>query len=466
MMVQTPQTIAETPMSGVASKRRAAAVAIFVAFACLAVRWPLLSQPGFVQDQVFFLHWASLAERGGMPAVYDLRASGQPWCNYPPVYPLILRGLAGVYRLGVGHSLDPGLIADIVAGHSTPEVAAASALFKMPAVIADALTCALLVVWLSRRTSLRLAAGVSLLYGLMPAIVFDSAVWGQVDSISTLFALIALESVLRRHWTWVGVFVALALLTKPQAVILAPVVLGAALFGRTRLGSGAVLRLAVGAVMVTIVTMAPVWSARQHVLKAYTDAANLYPFVHLNGFSAWFLANPLEAPRLEAMTDFYKRDDVASVAGWTPRQLGLLAFGIVAAAILGGLAQTRASEAMIRHAVRILPVAFMALSTQMHERYLVPALAFWAWAHQPTLRWWACWVCIGAVAAINLLWVWEQPLPFEWAAGLAAWLRMPHGGAATGVYSSIALVVVLVVSLTDFEWKKPERPVISGPAGR
>ncbi len=447
-----------TPQS---SPRKRAVAALLVAVACLGVRWPLLAEPGFKQDQVFFLHWASLAEREGISALYEPRANGKPWCNYPPLYPYVLRGLAGIYRLGAGESLHVQAVGDVIADRDTPIAAAATALFKMPGVIADGVTCALLALWLSRRVTLHSAILVASAYALMPAVIFDSAVWGQVDSIPTLFSLIALECTTRRRWASVGVFAALAMLAKPQAVIFAPLLVFAAIYAGPPRVAFALLRIIVGAAATSLVILTPLWSARAGIAAAYTDAAGHYPYVHLNGFSTWFLANPLSIPRLDDLAGHYRRDDQG---GAPPRYLGLAVMGLLTFGVLIRVANSRANGLSIRLASRVLPLAFVVVCTQMHERYLIPALACWAWAYQASMRWWLGWVVMGGVAFLNLLWVWEQPLAIGAVTSLAEWTRSAPGGIPTGVYGAIALLLVLLMTLTGFDQARSEREFSDAPS--
>jgi len=445
------------------SARRRAAIAMLVALCCLAIRWPMLTQPGFEQDQVYFLHWASLAERGGVAAVYQERSNGRPWCNYPPVYPYVLKFLAGVFHIGSGQPLDGAVIAELIEGKVTPRTAAASALLKMPAVIADGVTCALLVLWLSKRVSLRAGGWVSFAYAVMPAVIFDSAIWGQVDSIPTLFMLLALESTVRRRWMTSGAFAALAVLTKPQALLFAPLYVAAIVTSDPRHALAALARFSAAALVVSAAVMAPLWSVKSNVLRAYTEAAGYYPFVHLNGFSAWFLANPLKEPRLEALSQFYLRDDLPLFLCVTARTIGFIAMTLVGIAVLVRVMRQSAIENAVRPAARILPLAFMVLCTQMHERYLVPAIAFWAWAYRRTSAWWIGWLTIGAVAFVNLLWVWEQPLSSNALTSIAKWTRSSPGGISTGVLCAIALLAVLLYALTVDDRRDRARPTASTP---
>ncbi len=448
-MTDQPQT-RQKPVSA-SSNRGRAMMAMLAALLCLAVRWPFLTTTGFIHDQVVFMHWASQAERGGIQSVFALRPNGKLNCPYPPLYPVMLRTLASAYRMGTGHSIEPATINDVVAGRVTPQTAAASALFKMPGVIADALTSALLMMWLSRRLSIRASAAVSLFYAITPAVAFNSAVWGQIDSISTLFTLVALESLTRRRWLGVGVFAALGILTKPQAMLFVPVFGMAALITDRGRSVSAVLRVLLGGLMAVGCVILPLWSVRGNVARAYFETTDLYPLLHLNGFSAWFLANPITEPRLEELSKYYRRDDQVLTVGITPKQAGLASLIILGAAVLIRIIRLRANDESIRFAACVLPLAFMVLCTQMHERYLVPAIAFWAWAFQPSLRWWIGWFIIGAVAIVNLFWVWTQPMAFDALASFADWTREAHGGIATGVYCAIALLAALLISLAGLD---------------
>lgn len=443
------------------SARQRAAIAMLVALCCLGIRWPLLSQPAFEQDHVYFLHWASLADRGGVAAVYETRANGRPWCNYPPVYPYVLKLLAGVFQLGTGQALDGALIAEVLEHENTPRTIAARALFKMPAVVADGVTCALLVIWLSRRLSLQTAGLVSLGYAVMPAVVFDSAVWGQVDSIPTLFTLLALESTVARRWAAAGALAALAALTKPQALLFAPVYLAAIVAADPRGAFLAAGRFASAALLIATIFIAPLWPARENILRAYTEAAGYYPYIHLNGFSAWFLANPLQEPRLDALSRFYVRDDLP-LFGWiTARMTGFVAMGLIGIAVLARFVRPASLASAVQHAARVLPLAFVILCTQMHERYLVPAIAFWVWGYRRSWAWWIGWPAMGFVATVNLLWVWDQPNSHAAISSLAEWTRGSPLGTPTGIVCAIALIVVLLLTLTALDERKLNAPTIA-----
>jgi len=421
----------------------------------------MLFAPGYAIDQVQFAKWAQMAESGGVASLYDKRpGSDKYWCNYPPVYPYVLKGVAAVYRLGAGRPLTDEAITDLAAGRVTEATAALSPLLKMPAVIGDALIAALLVAWLGRRISPRGALAVGAVYAVAPAVVHDSAVWGQVDSIPTLLALVALESTARRRFAAAGVFAALAVLTKAQAAVILPIVVIAAM--RDAGGPGrALVKGLLGAAAATTLICGPLWTARDGVLAAYTQAAGYYPFVHLNGFSAWFAANPLTEPRLDQMHRFYLRDDAALVAGLTPHAIGLAAIGLVTLAVVARLWQRRADAATIRWAAGVMPLAFFVLGTQMHERYLLPAVALWAWACDGTRRWAAGWAILIVATSVNMLWAWPGPAVGWWPTEIAMHLRGGAIGTAVGIGCAVSIAAVLISTLLKHQG--PTVAMTSGP---
>ena len=90
-------------------------------------------------------------------------------------------------------------------------------LIKMPAIIAD-LAAVLLIyrlaaVYRGERGSLALA----LIYGFNPAIIINSAVWGQVDAVFTIFIAFFLVCLTRDWLVRSAIVYVVALLIKPQA---------------------------------------------------------------------------------------------------------------------------------------------------------------------------------------------------------------------------------------------------------
>ena len=437
----------------------AAAVVFGLAF---ATRSFFLFAPGFPIDQSQFLVWSDQARSGGLDGVYETRRpDGRRYCNYPPAYLYVLWWMAGVYeRLAPedGGALGDAA-ADLLYGVDSPSARLAGWLYKLPAVTADALLAAALVVWLSRRLGAagarplaiaegtpRAAVVVGVGYALMPAAIHNSAVWGQVDAIPTLLMAASLERLRQRRIPAMTALATLAVLTKAQAAILAPIWVVAAFRWAGRQGRRWLALIGI-VVVLTAALVAPFLSEAGGVWDAYASAAGYYPYTHLNGFSIWFFSRPLNAPQLAGNLDqHYQRDDRPGLFGLTPRTAGLAAVWVVWATVVVRWWR-RDEEAVLRWAARLLPLVFFFLATQMHERYLFPAIALWAWAYEPTRRWWVLWLLLGAAAAANALWVWPGPGSGAVVAGLRDWLHRPWFGLSSGLYWATAVAALFFLSL-------------------
>lgn len=430
--------------------RPCAIIAVALVVVGFAARWPLLPYPGFMHDQDQFVVWAHVASSTGVCHVYDRydhNGRPTPLCNYPPVQVYVCRALASLYPWIAGHPLDDTAVQSIIAREDTSEVRAAYVLFKLPAVLADFAAAVLLLLWLSRRSSLLFSGIVSALYALHPAVLHDSSVWGQIDAIPTLLLLASFEAARRKKLTWMWLWATLAALTKPQSLIFFPIwlMLSAIDF---RTDPRKWLRATCPSAVLVAAMLAPLYGGLSGVREAYIGAPNYYPFTHVNGFSAWFLKDPLlESGLTDNLLNEYVRDDKPLILGITPRTFGMLGVLFIWWLAIDMIRRRRGDELSIIWAARIVPLGFFVSSTQMHERYLFSAIALWAWSARPTWRWWTCWLALGAAVAINMLWVWIGPcsgdaLRIQHELFHRTWLGQPPG-----VWCSAALIAILLASI-------------------
>lgn len=481
-------------------------LAVAIAAVALVVRLPLLASPGFVPDQTQFVYWSVLSHSPeGMAAVYAQRTSeGRPVCNYPPIGVYLLKGLGEVYELlsPSEEGLDPSLVQAVVGGESTPATRRAVTLYKLPAVLADALLGALLFLFLAARYPLRSAALVAGCYVLMPAVIYNSAVWGQVDALPTLLVIVSLELARRGRTGWMVAVATLAILTKAQAAAMAPLWLGVAVYWTLRPTGQTVLRTAASGrdsrasrkraaraavqgrpglrrmagrwvmllaivALVAIVVLIPFRRELHGVWQAYAGATSFYPFTHLNGFSAWFLSAPLREPHLGSvpLADWYVLDSTSVFLGLSSRSWGMIGVLAVWGLVLEMLWRRRCDDRALCWAARTLPLAFFVLSTQMHERYLFQALAIWAWSFLPCRRWWLCWLVVCGAAAVNIFWAWPGPGEGAWGTGVAQMLHRTWLWLTPGVWCGGALIIVLALStigwIDGLSWRAKQTPSTS-----
>ncbi len=131
-------------------------------------------------------------------------------------------------------------------------------MLRLPGLAADLLAGAFIfrVLWKRGSVSFNAALLATSAYLFNPALIFDSAYWGQTAAIHVLFMLLSVIAADRRCYGWAGAALATAILTKPQAIAIAPLILLLAV----REGGG--LRLVGGAAERSIILSSP----RTHII--------------------------------------------------------------------------------------------------------------------------------------------------------------------------------------------------------
>ncbi|MEZ4769948.1 MAG: glycosyltransferase 87 family protein [Caldilineales bacterium] len=389
----------------------------------LALRLALMPRPDpFDADlTTFWLPWMNYAGQHGLAQLY---LHGEPVVNYPPFYMVLLTGVGKLYG-----ALVPGF------GYTPLQ----SVLIKLPAVIADLAVGAMLYVAALRVTSDKatnlseastnepesgpgarpagsstalLAAG---LWLLNPAVIYVSSFWAQVDAVHTMWMVAALLAALGKRWGWSGLLIGLGLLTKLQAVVILPLLIllawwnGWRAVGRWSGGLAAVLA-AGGLASLAAGVLAP-------VLDTYTNAVGFYPALSMNAYNPWFVLQFVS-------NEFLGRTlyDTARLAGpVTLRWVGMALLAGYGLAILwtlhrrwqprtAGRSDWPAAGARLDtfFAAGLLVFGFFTLATEMHERYVLPALAFLALPAARGRQRLLAYLLLSGAVALNLL----RVLPF------------------------------------------------------
>jgi Gpi18-like mannosyltransferase len=171
---------------------RVAAILAAIALAKIAA---LFFFPGFKWDVANAQRWSMALAQGGPAHVYDAAVR----CDYPPGGYLYLLWLAGTIARGLSLKGD-GL----------------RVLVETPAVVVDAVA-ALVVFAAARRLGYaRYAFGAMLAFALNPALVYDSVVWGQKDSVLMLPVLLSVTLAIDGRYALAWALAATAMLVKPQ----------------------------------------------------------------------------------------------------------------------------------------------------------------------------------------------------------------------------------------------------------
>lgn len=322
-------------------------VQVLLVVACLVlsliIRLILFRVQGCNCDLGTFRFWYNTAADQGLYGFYDSLA----WCDYPP-FNVYIFWLFGKLSHAIGpYSLD--------------------FFIRLPSNLFDLGTAYLIFRFLRPRYSFPFAFGAMAVYALTPATIYDLAVWGQMDSIYTFFMIASLYAAMRSRYELSGGLFSLAMLTKPQSVVLLPVL--AYVILRNGGWKRAVSSAVVFFVMIFLVLIPFHWDNPVTFLIDRYKGYNMYPYNSLNAYNFW------------ALLGFWKNDTVSHL-GLSYQAWGIIAFVLFALFVLWQFHRRPSGRAPV-YAVFLLMFGFFMLMTRMHERYLFPVFALLAMSFSP-----------------------------------------------------------------------------------
>jgi Gpi18-like mannosyltransferase len=197
-------------------------------------------------------------------------------------------------------------------------------------------------------------------YAFNPAIIYNSAIWGQVDSVYTLFFMLALMLFVSGKQMLSGVFIALAILTKPQSLVLVPLFALVMIKKKSPIDLAKIASVSCAAFVVVALPFYLDTSILE-LFKLYFSSYIQYPFNSLNAFNLW----AFEGMFLPDNTQFLFL---------TYRMWGYLMFGMVFMYVSYFILKSK-DDKSIYIACAILFFAFFMFFTRIHERYLFPMFA-------------------------------------------------------------------------------------------
>jgi hypothetical protein len=306
-----------------------------------------------------FLAWAR-ASGGLRPWDVYTPGAGADNCDYPPLVPYLLT-LGEALRLAAG----------------APAVGAlAILLLKLPSLVAHALAVPLVVRGLARPLGAPAARQAAILCAVCPAFFVNGALWGQFDVLLTLFLMAAVVALLLDRPVASGAAVGLALATKLLAIVPVPFL---ALWIWRRHGARMLARSVLAGLGVVLLLALPhVFAGRgDAMLKAYTGAVNYYPFRTAEAYNTWYLLDRYDVLVRGMSPPEVRRDDRPALGPVTYHQVGLAVFSLYTLALLAVLAR-RPTPAVLLWTLGMHLFGFFMLPTQVHQRYVVPAVGMLA----------------------------------------------------------------------------------------
>jgi dolichyl-phosphate-mannose--protein O-mannosyl transferase len=353
----------------VTARAFASPLVILLLFA-LALRIVFLPSLGFHNDIAAFEAW-TLALKDNPPWQFYAKTS---FADYPPGYFVVL-WLLGAFYGALDHL---HLIANTDNAYFALRL-----LVKVPALVMDLVDAVVIYAIVRRFASERLALIAAACFALNPASIYVSAYWGQIDSVSWGFMLVALwcalrssddpaKTVPRLMWAWLAV--AFSILIKPQGALVALVLLAFAFAAvdaerRRRLtgtaaGIGAALVLTYAVSALFHGSFDPignfVW-----LLQRYEFGSAVYTYNTINAFNLYAIKQPFWQPDTVPLEVF----GMAAGPMWL---WGIVLVVAATALIVARYLQQRTEQAFLEAAM-LVAFAFFTLATRMHERYLFGA---------------------------------------------------------------------------------------------
>ncbi|HYA34664.1 MAG TPA: phospholipid carrier-dependent glycosyltransferase [Candidatus Binataceae bacterium] len=311
----------------------------------LAVLWLIKTAlltvfAGFGGDVASYQAWAAtIAERG--PA--QLYQEGY-FLDYPPGY-LYALWVAGIVVRAVGAAGDTFRI-----------------IVESPALVADFALAAVIFAYVRSGEKRALAFVAMLMVALNPALLFDTVVWGQSDSVLSFVMILEVAAMARGDFEIAWGLAAISVLVKPQGLMILPA-LGLWTLFETDFQRW--VRCGVALVLAFVVGIAPFQIGHKWnwILNLYGSTAAYYHETSVNAFNFMALVGGL------------RRADSDAFIG-----VSYFTFG------MGMLVPLYAFTAWLIWKIRstkgLWLVSFLALfgffllAPRMHERYLYPALVF------------------------------------------------------------------------------------------
>lgn len=342
----------------------------------LLLRVILIPNPGFEADISFWKSWGLATADYG--AVEGMKLTNN---NYPTPFTYTLGAMVWVYKLFA----DPHNFQEFWSNTNILFLTVS----KMLPILAD-FGIAAIILYIGRHThttSRRLGFPevklsffrltfyelLAVMYLLNPISLMDGAWWGQVDSLGVCIFLCAVVLALKKQPTWAGVIFMLAMMTKLQNIIYAPIFF---LFIWQYLGYTGLIAAIGGATLGFFgLNIEFILSKNaDRVLASLTENYDYFPWMSLMAYNLWWIVSGARG--------LITSDKLTVLGILNAKTVGLMIFSamylLAVTRQLLDKTKTQASPALqtFIESLIIANSAFFLFQTQSHDRYAFPLTVF------------------------------------------------------------------------------------------
>lgn len=278
-------------------------------------------------DQGTFIAWSNILVSGGFKSFYN------SWSDYLPGYLYFLWFLGKI---------------------NTFNILPQTVLYKLPAIISDLLTGFLIYKIISKSKEKKWGIIGCLIYLFNPAVLANSSLWGQVDSLTGLTSILSVY-LLPINYVLSAMVLSFGTLIKPQVAFIFPIILF--LMWKDKKNIKQFVLYGVTGLATFFLSFVPFWNKGNllsFVFGRLNISANQYPYTSVNAFNFWSLAG------------FWKADNLFLQFGGYILVLIFLIF------LFLKLKRTKNIEYVLMSFVFAATFTFF---TRMHERHLLPVFA-------------------------------------------------------------------------------------------
>lgn len=299
-------------------------------------------------DFYAFVMWAKYLSIHRMADVFEYLPEG--YTPYPPLYYYVLK-LIGLFINFLGLWENKWLTYLIV---------------RAPMIAGDILVTILIYRFTNRFLTRNAALWGAGFFFLHPATIYNTSVWGQIDSIVTLLGLLSVLAFTANSPFWgTGIFV-IGVITKLQILALLPLIIFSAL---VQMSIKKLSKTLFVCLMVTVLPFLPIVSAKgiKWTWDYFFTIPNWYAYTSIYTYNLW-------APFGFILSDNTKLLNLIEF-----KWIGIGLFWFVAYLILRPLMNSKNRKPLvIMFAAFLLWYDFSFFATRIHSRYLIYSFGFFA----------------------------------------------------------------------------------------
>lgn len=316
-------------------------VLLFVGIICrILIAWVCI---GYENDLQIFSYWGERVVNEGFRNFYH----PDVFADYPPGYIYVLGLLEHIRRLF----------------NITMNTLPHYFILKLPAIVCDIISAIYIFKIAKEKNVENIGLFVSLMYLLNPTIIFNSSVWGQIDSVYGLFLIvICYYLMIDKYWISYIAF-GLGIIVKPQVLFMGPILLVALIkkVYNKQLNVNLLLKQisqCIAVIVGCIIIVLPF--GLQKTIEQYFNTVTSYPYASVNAYNFWSMLG----------LNWVEQNNTLFGIQYQTWGTIFLALGVIIVLYIGLKSKTT-NYPMLGALMVTLIFTF---SVRMHERYLYPVL--------------------------------------------------------------------------------------------